>query len=106
MAQVPVEEVSTSFTEIAANLADMQAQIDTLSANLAAAAEMDEAPGIVVTPTLVSGLPDATLTVNSGTRATVTDSTVGLTSGIGLVVVGGGAFTVPVFADGTNWLIG
>jgi hypothetical protein len=106
MAQTPVPESSASFDAIQADLVDMQAQIDDLAAKLAEAAEMAELQDIVRTPTLVADLPNATLTVNIGLRAFVTDATVGLTAGIGATVAGGGAISVPVVCDGTNWLIG
>ena len=41
----------------------------------------------------------------TGMVAYVTDSTVGITAGVGLTVVGGGANTVPVFYNGTAWKI-
>lgn len=58
-----------------------------------------------VTAVTVSNLP-AAATVGAGARATVTDATQALTAGIGAVVAGTGANTVPVFSDGTNWRIG
>ena len=106
MAQTPIPESSASFDTIAADLADMQAQIDTLAERLSDAAEMAETQSVIRTPTLVADLPDPTLTVNAGARASVEDSTVALTAGIGLTVAGGGANTVPIFCDGTNWIIG
>jgi hypothetical protein len=36
----------------------------------------------------------------------VTDSTVAAAGNFGAVVTGGGANTVPVYSDGTNWRIG
>lgn len=39
-------------------------------------------------------------------RASVSDSSVALTAGIGAIVAGGGANKVPVFCDGANWRIG
>jgi len=57
-----------------------------------------------INATTVSGLLSAS-GVGAGGRATVTDATVTLAAGIGTVVVGGGANTVPVFSDGTNWRI-
>ena len=57
--------------------------------------------GIIVGPvTTVASLP-AGATV--GSKATVTDATV---TTFASIVVGGGANTVPVYSDGTNWLIG
>jgi len=49
----------------------------------------------------VAGLP----TGAAGMRAYVTDSTVVASGNFGATVVGGGANTVPVFHDGTNWII-
>jgi len=56
-------------------------------------------------PTTVGGLT-AAATVGAGTRAFVTDSTNTLSSHHGQVVVGGGSDFVPVFSDGTNWIVG
>ena len=56
------------------------------------------------TPVLVAELVPAA-TAGAGARHAVTDSNNTLL-GIGLTVVGGGANTVPVFSNGTNWLIG
>jgi len=52
----------------------------------------------------VSGLPMASLVPYA--RAFVTDANVGLTAGIGTTVAAGGANKVPVYSDGTNWIIG
>jgi hypothetical protein len=42
-----------------------------------------------------------------GTRAVVTDSNAAsYTAGIGATVAAGGSTVVPVFCNGTNWLIG
>ena len=43
---------------------------------------------------------------SAGARAMINDSTVTATGNFGAIVVGGGANIVPVFSDGTNWLIG
>lgn len=51
----------------------------------------------------VAGLPAAT---TAGRRAFVSDSTVAASGNFGATVAGGGANNVPVFSDGTNWLIG
>ena len=42
----------------------------------------------------------------SGARAMINDSTVPASTNFGAIAVGGGANVVPVFSDGTNWLIG
>jgi hypothetical protein len=36
----------------------------------------------------------------------VTDSTVAGSGNFGATVIGGGAYIVPVYSDGTNWKIG
>ena len=56
-------------------------------------------------PTTVGALT-AAATVGAGTKAFVTDSTSTLSSHHGQVVVGGGTNFVPVFSDGTNWIVG
>lgn len=52
----------------------------------------------------VSGLPSAP-TSGAGALAFVTDATQTAILGLGLTVVGGGANKVPVYSDGTNWII-
>lgn len=42
----------------------------------------------------------------AGARAMVSNSTVAAASNFGAIVAGGGASTVPVYSDGTNWRIG
>lgn len=42
----------------------------------------------------------------AGARSFVTDATQTLSAGLGLVVVGGGTNSVPVYSDGTSWRIG
>jgi hypothetical protein len=56
-------------------------------------------------PTTVGALT-AAATVGAGTKAFVTDSTSTMSSHHGQAVVGGGNNFVPVFSDGTNWIIG
>lgn len=51
---------------------------------------------------IVSSLPSAT----AGDNAFVTDANTSLILGLGLTVTGGGANKVPVYYDGTNWIIG
>lgn len=62
---------------------------------------LSETPFRVLTTT-VSGLPSAS-TAGAGSRAVVTDATA---TTFASTVTGGGANTVPVFSDGTNWVIG
>jgi hypothetical protein len=54
------------------------------------------------TPVAVSALP-AAATVGAGTRGFVNDATA---TTFASTVTGGGANTVPVYSDGSNWLIG
>jgi hypothetical protein len=42
----------------------------------------------------------------SGARAMINDSTVTASGNFGAIAAGGGSDIVPVFSDGTNWLIG
>jgi hypothetical protein len=55
--------------------------------------------------TTVAGLPNAA-TAGAGARAFVTDSNATMTAGIGATVAGSGSNKVPVYSDGTNWIIG
>lgn len=54
------------------------------------------------TPVAVASLPSAA-TLGSGARAFVNNA---LTPAFGSAVVGGGAVAVPVYSDGTNWIVG
>lgn len=77
----------------------------TIALDLASAntfTKIQTAPAIVTTATVVASLPTAT----AGSRAFVTDSTLGTGAALGLVVVGGGANAVPVYADGAAWRVG
>ena len=53
----------------------------------------------------VATLPSAA-TAGAGARAFVTDANTTFILGVGTTVVGGGSNSVPVYSDGTNWLIG
>jgi hypothetical protein len=55
--------------------------------------------------TTVAGLP-AAATAGAGATAFVTDGSTTVILGLGLAVVGGGANKVPVYSDGTNWIVG
>jgi hypothetical protein len=53
------------------------------------------------------GLADLGLaSVSPGARAMIDDSTVAALGNFGAIAAGSGAFIVPVFSDGTDWLIG
>jgi uncharacterized membrane protein len=54
---------------------------------------------------LVAQLPAASVAL-AGTRAAVSNSNAAYTAGIGATVAGGGSNVVPVFCNGSNWLIG
>jgi len=57
----------------------------------------------ITRPYTVSTLPTSTI----GSRSFVTDATLSFASAnLGTVVVGGGTNKVPVYANGTHWLIG
>jgi hypothetical protein len=53
----------------------------------------------------VAQLPTASTAI-AGTRAVVSNSSAALTAGIGATVSAGGSNIVPVFCNGTNWIIG
>jgi hypothetical protein len=53
----------------------------------------------------VATLPTAATAI-AGTRAVVSDSNAAYTAGIGAAVATGGSYVVPVFCNGTAWLIG
>lgn len=56
-------------------------------------------------PSTVAALT-AAATAGAGARAFVTDASTTVVLGLGLTVTGGGANKVPVYSDGTNWIIG
>ena len=60
---------------------------------------------IKATPTTVAALPAAS-TAGAGARTFVTDSDNSLSSHHGQTVIGGGSNFVPVYSDGTNWIVG
>jgi len=57
------------------------------------------------TPVAVASLPTAS-TALAGMRMAVNNSNAAYTAGIGATVVGGGSNVVPVFCNGSAWLIG
>jgi hypothetical protein len=59
----------------------------------------------VLTNYTVANLP-AAATVGAGGTAFVTDANTTFILGLGVAVVGGGANKVPVYSDGTNWIVG
>jgi len=54
---------------------------------------------------VLSSLPSAA-TAGVGARAFITDGSTTIILGIGTTAVGGGSNNVPVYSDGTNWIIG
>lgn len=63
------------------------------------------ARNLITSPVTVANLT-AAATAGAGARSFVTDSNQTMAAGIGTNVVGGGTDSVPVYCDGTNWLIG
>lgn len=53
----------------------------------------------------VATLPSA-VTLGAGAVAFVTDASTTLILGLGIAVVGGGSNKVPVYSDGSDWIIG
>lgn len=77
-----------------------------LTGNLTAAAPSATFAGWVKTlVTTVASLPSAA-TAGIGARAFITDGSTTLILGLGLTAAGGGANKVPVYSDGTNWIVG
>lgn len=82
-----------------------------INADVVTIAQIDDpfAESVLVTKEWVqTGYTVSTLPTTGtllGRRTYVTDSTVTAASNFGATVVGGGANTVPVFYDGTNWII-
>ena len=76
------------------------------SANVLAVTDGSTGTGYLkLIPTTVGALT-AAATVGAGTKAFVTDSANTLSSHHGQTVAGGGSNFVPVFSDGTNWIVG
>lgn len=59
----------------------------------------------VLTNYIVANLP-AAATAGTGATAFVTDGSTTVILGLGQAVTGGGSNKVPVYSDGTNWIIG
>ena len=88
--------------------ADPTNLLDLQRAGVSAASVSTDSTGtgyLKLIPTTVNALTPAA-TVGAGTKAFVTDSTSTLSSHHGQVVAGGGSNFVPVFSDGTNWIVG
>jgi len=60
---------------------------------------------VKTTPVNLSALPSAS-TAGMGTRAFINDGSTTLILGLGLTAVGSGSNKVPVYSDGTNWIVG
>jgi len=63
------------------------------------------AGAVVLNPVAVASLPSAA-TAGVGARAFVNNATGTMAANHGATVVGGGSNKVPVYSDGTNWIIG
>lgn len=72
--------------------------------NLSPQSKLQVNGAITTTAVTVATLPAANAV--TGQRHFVTDANTTLALGLGLAVVGGGANKVPVYSDGTNWIIG
>ena len=68
--------------------------------------KLDVSGVIAQSTTTVSALPS--VTNNQGARSMVTDSQIAASSNFGATIAGygGGAYTVPVWCDGSYWYIG
>jgi hypothetical protein len=60
----------------------------------------------VISPMSVAELPTCDGSTEGGRLSVEDSNAVSFTAGIGAVVAGGGSTHVPVYCDGTNWLIG
>jgi hypothetical protein len=65
-----------------------------------------DAPGAIRTRAVAVGSLPSAATVGEGGRHFVTDSNATLAAGLGNVVAAGGSNKVPVYSDGTSWIIG
>lgn len=68
------------------------------------ATALEVAGSITTTPVVVASLPAANL--SAGQRHFVTDASTTVLLGLGSTVTGGGANKIPVYSDGSNWIIG
>lgn len=96
----------TTFTGLKLNVTDTASAADSnlldLQLNGSSLFLFTSTGQIKQVPVAVSALPVAA-TVGAGTRGFVNDANA---TTFASVVAGGGANTVPVYSDGTNWLIG
>lgn len=107
---IPVAGYNSISVPISANMTEPGVGVVTSSAGAAGQLVVGGPPGMGITgsPTTctVAQLP-AAATTPVGVRATVSDSTLTYTTAnVGSTVVGGGANIVPVWNNGTNWVIG
>ena len=100
-----------STTNLEVRLADDSAYAPFTAGNITAAgstvfATNMLATGYIKTTATTVGALGSASTAGAGARSFVTDANATMAAGIGTAVVGGGANKVPVYSDGTNWLIG
>lgn len=79
--------------------------VATVSVFLAGGTTLDCGIPLKLKSYTVSGLP-AAATVGAGATAFVTDASTTILLGLGTAVLGSGSNKVPVYSDGTNWIIG
>ena len=100
---------TTTFTGLKLNVTNTASAADSKLLDLqvggTSAVQVTGTGYLKLIPTTVGALT-AAATVGAGTKAFVTDSANTLSSHHGQTVAGGGSNFVPVFSDGTNWIVG
>ena len=94
-----------SGTQLQVRLGDDTGDAGLAVGTLSAGSSITSATYVKTTATTVGALGSAS-TAGAGARRFVTDANATMAAGIGTAVVGGGANAVPVYSNGTDWLIG
>lgn len=107
---IPTAGYNSISVPLSSNMTEPGVGVVTSSAGAAGQLVVGGPPGMALTGTpttcTVAQLP-AAATTPKGVRATVSDANAAYTSAnVGATVVGGGANVVPVYNNGTNWVIG